>query len=250
MTRKQITRKQVTLAFSLLLLATAVLAAGGQAGFAEGAFTFRGRDKAQLMAQGAGTAQGRANPSAAQPKGPQDGPQQASPEIPDFVIYRELFRHIKFLKEKAAEKEKKGEDGSSYRNFHKRQAKLDDRQAAALDRVAAQAEAKVERLDKRAKEIINAARAEFPGGRIPEGQTPPEPPAELRAMQDERVGTLMKARDELRAAFGEREFRRFDDYVRENIAKKIKPVRFDRQRPDIPDSPKSKRPSRALGETH
>jgi hypothetical protein len=248
MTRKQITRKQVTLALSLLLLATAVMAAGGQAGFAEGAFSFRGRDKAQLMAQGAGAAQGRAN--AAEPKRPQDGPQQASPEIPDFVIYRELFRHMQFLKQKAAEKEKKGEDGSSYRNFHKRQAKLDDRQAAALDRIASACEAKVEQLDKRAKEIINAARAEFPGGRIPEGQTPPEPPAELRTMQDERVGTIMKARDELRAALGEREFKRFDDYVRENIAKKIKPVRFDRPRPDIPDSPKSRQPSgRALGAT-
>ncbi|HYN85410.1 MAG TPA: hypothetical protein VER32_09165, partial [Pyrinomonadaceae bacterium] len=152
--------------------------------------------------------------------------------------------------QKAAEKEKLGEDGSSLRTFHKREAKLDDRQAAALDRIAAETESKVEKLDKRAKEIINEARAAFPGGRIPEGQTPPEPPAELRAMQDERVGTLMKARDELRAALGEREFKRFDDYVRESIGKKVKPVRFDRPRPDMPDSPRSKKVRQSLDETN
>lgn len=167
-----------------------------------------------------------------------NSPVRQSGVIPERVVYRTMFRHFVALKKKAEEKEKQGQDGAALRHFYKREAKLNDKQEKELDRIASKVDLDVEKKDKRAKEIINEYRSHYPQGQIPKGETLPPPPAELQQLQDERNALILSARDELRKAFGEEEFQRFDKFVRDNIASKMKPVRFDRPRPEMPNAPR------------
>jgi hypothetical protein len=157
-------------------------------------------------------------------------------QIPDFVTYRQLFRHVAFLKDKADEKERGGADGTSLRNYYKREAKLDDREARALDQIASECNAAVERLDGKAKKITDDFRAQHPGGKLAEGELPPAPPAELRALWEERTNTILQAKERLKAAFGEQEFQRFGEYVKQGIVPNIRPVKLDPSTVKMPDA--------------
>ncbi len=208
---------------------------------ATGAFAFSGQTRATLAglvsktddAFSAQTQGGNASRAAAASQNP-----QGAHEIPQFAVYRQLFRHYVFLKEKAAEKEQRGGDGSSFRGLHKRKAGLDEKQAEALDRIATETDDAVTRLDERAKKITDKIRAQYPEGKLPPGQSPPPFPEELKAMQKQRNETILRGRDRLREALGEQEFRRFDEYVQQNVASGMKPINFDRPRHMFPDSPR------------
>lgn len=161
--------------------------------------------------------------------------QESNAQIPDTVTYRQLFRHVDFVKKKAEEKEKNGEDGSSLRSFYKRQAKLNDKQARDLEDIAAEVNAAVEKLDKKAKKLVDEFRAQHPGGKLKEGEVPPAPPVELGLLQEERNNTVLQAREKLRLALGEQEFQRFSEYVKRGIVPNIKPVKMNPSTTRMPD---------------
>lgn len=158
--------------------------------------------------------------------------------IPLRVVYRQMFRHYVALKKKAAELEGQGKDGATLRNYYKREAKLADKLDRELDRIAAKTDRDIEQVDRKAKQIIDRYRERFPNGQLKKGETPPPAPPELRELQEEKDRLIARGRDELRQAFGEAEFTRFDEFVRQNVASKMKPVFFDRPRPELPGSPR------------
>jgi hypothetical protein len=208
---------------------------------ATGAFAFSGQTRTTLAGLIAKTSDafstsaqsGHASLAvAASPQSPKD-----APEIPQYAVYRQLFRHFVFLKEKAAEKEGRGEDGSSLRAFYKRKAHLDDKQTEALDRIATETDDAVTKLDEKAKKITDKIRAQYPDGKLPRGQQPPPFPEELKAMQKQRNETILRGRGRLREALGAQEFQRFDEYVQQNVASRMKPIDFDRARPALPGGP-------------
>lgn len=220
---------------------------------ATGAFAFSGQTRTTLAGLIATTSNafstpaqsGHASLAVAASQSP-----QGTPETPQHAVYRQLFRHFVFLKEKAAEKEQRGEDGSSFRGFHKRKAGLDEKQAEALDRIATETDDSVTKLDERAKKITDKIRAQYPEGKLPPGQQPPPFPEELKAMQKQRNETILRGRDRLREALGEQEFQRFDDYVQQNVASRMKPINFDRPRPTFPDGqPLNVGPRKAAGQS-
>jgi hypothetical protein len=211
---------------------------------ATGAFAFNGRLQSTASTPGFNKqAQAAAPASISQSPAPSamatqqfaGQTQEPGAQIPDTVTYRQLFRHVDFVKQKAQEKEQKGEDGSSLRAFYKRQAKLSDKQARDLDEIAAECNAAVEKLDKKAKKLVDDFRAKHPGGKLAEGEVPPAPPAELGLLQEERNNTIMQAREKLRASFGEQEFQRFSEYVKRGIVPNIKPVKMNPSTVKMPD---------------
>lgn len=163
---------------------------------------------------------------------------QQQQTVPEHAVYNELFYHVSFLKKKADKEQKEGKDASLLRTFYKRQAKLDDTQNQLLDQTAADLERDVNMIDKKAQKVIEKFRADVQKLKIKPGDRMPEPPAELKTMQAERDSLVIRARDTLRAALGKEAFQRFDQYVRENIAKKMTAERFDRPRPENPNRPR------------
>jgi hypothetical protein len=154
-------------------------------------------------------------------------------EIPEHVTYDVLFRQIDALKKKAAELDSRGIDGGGeLRKFVYREAKLDDKQAEKLDKIQTEYMGVVEKMDAKAKKIIQEARAQHPHGRLAEGQPLPEPPQELKALQNKRNNLTLQARSFVREALGEQEFQRFGQFVKEHIADRLRPVEARGGRPE------------------
>lgn len=145
-------------------------------------------------------------------------------EMPDYVVYRHLFRHVAAFKDKADEIERQGKNAEHLRGFFKHKAELNDYQAQMLDQIAVQCALEIKLIDERAKLIIEAYKAQYPNGQVPHGQLPLPPPAELGQLTKERNDLVLRKRDELRAAFGDEEFGRFQDFVKNKIAPNVTPV--------------------------
>lgn len=167
-----------------------------------------------------------ANSSATAPASPKD-----PHSIPDQAIYRQLFHHHNALKKKADELQQQGKNGLELRSFYKQSAKLTDDQDRAFDQIASDCDRDVAKQDEKAQALITAVQRRYPKGRIPQGERPPEAPTELKAMQAERDDIILKARDRLRAAFGEQEFQRFSDFVEKNVKPHVTSEPLNRQRP-------------------
>lgn len=143
--------------------------------------------------------------------------QPEAADVPEHVVYGQVFRHIKELHRKADEEERQGRDGARFRRLYKEMAKLDDRQAALLDEIAARTNGEIEKLDRRAMKIIGDLRAKHPEGKLAPGEQPPAPPAELAELSAARRDRISEARERLRSVFGEQEFERFNQFVRERV---------------------------------
>jgi hypothetical protein len=154
-------------------------------------------------------------------------PRPQASVIPDSVLYKHLFRHVAAFKKQAEQAVQQGKDGTPMRAFFKHKAQLTDEQARILEEIADDCDREVRLQDAKAKTVIDAYKAQYPGGKVPHGETPKPPPAELKAMTQERNAIILRARDRLRASFGEAEFRRFDGFVKLRIAPNIDLVKPD-----------------------
>jgi len=151
-----------------------------------------------------------------------------APVAPEHVVYGLLFREVVTFKRLAREKELKGQDGAFLRGHHRGRLRLNDASDEALARIADETERDVRKLDGQARKIIERERARHPEGKLKEGEALPVPPEELGALQRQRDARVLKGRDDLRAALGEEEFNRFDEFVRRDVTSKMRPVQQDR----------------------
>lgn len=149
------------------------------------------------------------------------------PEIADSTVYRHLFRHVAAFKAKAEELERQGGNATHFRGFFKRKAELSDAQAQMLDEIASQCALEIKAIDERAIPIIEAYKANYPNGQVPHGQPPLPPPAELQLLTLERNTLVLRKQNELRTAFGDEEFGRFQEFVRNNIVPNVNPVSIE-----------------------
>lgn len=181
---------------------------------------------------------------AAGQNGAQPGP--AARALPQHRLFRHVFRHLLQLRLEAEEAAKRGEDKSVLRDFYKNRASLSDAQAAALARIAAESDAEVTAIEERAQEVIRAARAQYPNGRVEPGQPRPAPPGELKSLQAQRDAALQRAVAEVRRAFGEEAFARFDAFV----AREMGPAVAVPELPVAPLTPDARRRPRLLPPGH
>lgn len=144
-------------------------------------------------------------------------------DIPEDVTYRQMFKHIKELNQKAdGDERQKGRDGRKFRNLYKDMASLQDKQARLLDRIADETNRELDKLDERAKQIIDQIRSQTPNRRIERGQKPPLPPQELFDLAQRRKDVTLRAINNLRQNLGNAEFVRFNSFVNERVKTGIK----------------------------
>jgi hypothetical protein len=155
----------------------------------------------------------------------QPSPQSIQPEVPDQIAYRHLFRYVGKLKKQAEELEGRGKDATSYRTHFKRTANLSEYHARTLDNIATQYLSEVQVVDARARQVIESYRAQYPGGKVPQGEPPAPPPSELKQLREQRDAITLRYRDSLRSNLGEEEFSNFNNkFVKKRIAPNIRPA--------------------------
>lgn len=156
--------------------------------------------------------------------------------VPTPVLYRLFFEHAEALDRDAEEMDRRGEDGDELRQYYQQALGLSDDSAGAMRQQYAQTLAAVREIDERARAIIQATRARFPGGRVPEGQKAPRPPAELAALTQELDDEILRGVGQLRGAVGDTDFEKIDRYLKIQFARNITPV-------SVPQEPAPKQPS-------
>jgi hypothetical protein len=136
-----------------------------------------------------------------------------NPSDDDYIAYRHVFAHI-YSEEHG--KEKPNQNVNSAVEFFKHSVPLSEDEASDLAEIALETESHTLAIEGQAGTIVRRFRekidAEMKSGRKPS----PEPP-ELQMLQKQRVRTTLQGRDELRKAFGESTFSRFDKFLKEGM---------------------------------
>jgi hypothetical protein len=161
-------------------------------------------------------------PAQSNPRGDVSSQPQESHDIPQYVVYSQVFRHIKELHKKADDEERQGRNGEQFRKLYKQMASLDDVQTSQLDQIATETNDEIEKLNARAMQIIKEVRAKHPDGKLAQGELPPTPPAELGELSAKRRDVILQARERIRSVFGEGEFQRFDKFLQERMKPAIR----------------------------
>lgn len=164
----------------------------------------------------------RSGSTTANPGGTKQSPNPS--QAPEHVIYRQFFRHLVALKERAAEKESQGKNGKALREHYKKKIGLKEKDADLLDAIADECEREAAKIDAKAQKIIDAVRRRFPNGNVSSVEQLPPPPPELKKLQLKRDMIVMRARHRLVTELGTEGFRQIDGFIKVNFARDIQPV--------------------------
>lgn len=137
-------------------------------------------------------------------------PQVRAPS--EHALYRAFFDQVNLLKRKADELDEKGLNGNGARTFISRQTGLNEAQMQLVEQIANECRDEAKRQDEKAMKVSESHRARLQNAPAPEGYQH-APPAELKAMLEERNAMFLRARDRIRATIGDDDFRRLDEFV-------------------------------------
>lgn len=158
--------------------------------------------------------------------------QSPSPsQAPEHVVYRQFFRHLVALKQRASEMESQGKNGKALREHYKDKIGLKDKEARLLDEIASESEREVEKIDQKAQKIIDAARKKYPNGRVPAGEQLPPAPPELKKLQRQRDMIVMRGRHRLATELGSYGFQQVDDFIKLKFTKDLNPAALRPRQP-------------------
>ena len=129
-----------------------------------------------------------------------------------FILFRRLVTSP--AQNQTSEQAERRGARPNYRAMFQRNAHLSDEEARALNQIADDCMQKITELDKRARQIIAGYRTDNRSRNVAPGDPLPPPPAELSQLQQERNNLIVAAVEQIRIAFGDTEFKRFDEYVK------------------------------------
>lgn len=157
------------------------------------------------------------------------------PVIPDYVAYKQLFRHVLALKKVADQAASAGQDRSSLRSLVSSQAGLNEADGQLLETAAVQCGAELDAQAAKAKVILDEIHARTPYGILNPSFPPPAPDPRLHEMQQERNSMVLLCRDQLRNALGEESFAKLDTWLKNksaarNISYGVRPFAKQQQR--------------------
>src|SRR4030095_13326237 len=161
---------------------------------------------------------------------------QTAAQVPDYVLYGQLFRSVMLLKQKAAEEEKQGKLAAGYTRVLQATLKLNDTANKELDDAATSWDKEREALTTKAETVIARYRGAEQNADDGARALPADASTELQQLNDKLNGATLAGRDELRQQLGEKEFEEFQKSVQENIAAQIKSMPVDEKNTSLPVS--------------
>ena len=142
---------------------------------------------------------------------------KSNPPGDDYIAYRHVFAHIYFG---AHRKEKPHPEVNPAVDFYKNSVPLSEAEASVLAKIALESETRILAIEEDAATIIKRFRERI-ASELKSGRKPSAEPPELQTLQRQRVRTTLQCRDELRKAFGEPTFSRFDNFLKEGLNLRI-----------------------------
>lgn len=144
--------------------------------------------------------------------------QKRTTDIPNHVLYDNLFRIVISLKKKADSEQTNSEKRIGLENYFKSRAGLNDVENQTLQSVALGYMQQVALLDSQAKAVIIQTRQANPNGVVPVNQPPP---AELVNLQNQRNELALSYREHLKESMDADGFAKVEKFVSEDFASHI-----------------------------
>ncbi len=144
---------------------------------------------------------------------PAQNPQRPPAVTSDSDLYYGIFHHVAVLKQMADAAQQQGQDRSNLRQLVRLRAGLTEAEGESLETISVQCEKDVAAQDAKAKVIIDQFHAQYPSGAI-NPSFPPQAPAALDSMWQDRNNIILAARSQLRVELGEADFAKFDQFLR------------------------------------
>ncbi len=122
-------------------------------------------------------------------------------QIPLPLLYRQFLAYQNHLDRVGAALDKQGKNGSDFRDHFQQKLGFTDAQFASIRETGLRLESELREEDAKAKNVIDAARAQYPKvfGRRTDA---PPPPPELTGLQKERDGIIEQEIAGLNTALG------------------------------------------------
>ena len=153
-------------------------------------------------------------------------------EVPEYILYDQMFRLIVRFKKLAEEQEAKGQQATPLHGYFEREAKLNDEQTRILQETAVGYVGEIELVDAQARVIIETIRSTIPRGQPLADKRVLEPPAELKELQKKREDLALRYRDHLRDLFGPEQFQNFQNFIQQNMKQSITAMPVDTIKPE------------------
>jgi hypothetical protein len=135
----------------------------------------------------------------------------------EYIAYRHVFAHIY---SESRDKEKSNQEVNAAIELYRYSVPLSEDEANVLTKIALETETKTLAIEEQAMTIIKRFREKLDAEMKSRKKPSPEPP-ELQTLQQQRVDTTLRGRDELRKAFGDSTFLRFDKFLKEGLNLRI-----------------------------
>ena len=149
--------------------------------------------------------------------------QPATKTVPDYVLYRFLFRKAVFLNERADALDAQGKKGDNLRSIIKLQTQMNDAELQVFNQTVLKHDQEIRAVDAKAKVFLDAYRARYIGGIVPQGEKPVPPPPELKVLQDEKNAITTRYVESLKGALRSDTFGRLDAYARKSVIHRTLP---------------------------
>lgn len=138
-------------------------------------------------------------------------------EIPEHILYDQVFHLVIVFNDRAKSQEAKGEAVTLFRSYFKDEAQLNAQEDDLLTQTANNFNQEVQVIDAQAEVVIEQLRQQFPVGSTPEEQLI-QPSPELLQLQEQRNKLALYYRDQLRVLLGDDKFNEFDNFVKGDFA--------------------------------
>ncbi|HMM79823.1 MAG TPA: hypothetical protein PKC65_07370 [Pyrinomonadaceae bacterium] len=148
---------------------------------------------------------------------------KSNSNVPESVIYDNLFRTVVELKKRSVSGEIDTNKSLAHSTFIQSYGDLTDADYRILEDTAIAYVKEVSLIDEQAKAMIDQTRQKFANGIVPRNS--PVPP-ELIKLQNERNAMALTYRDRLRDALGAERFVEVEKFIVEKWGGKIKQVRL------------------------
>ncbi len=176
-------------------------------------------------------------------------------DMPDEFMYSMLFLQITSLEEKDSESFAAGETTKFKEAYYENTLGLQASQFAALDTVKNNAISQLAPIAQSARDIVEAYRAEYPGGELKTVQSTPTPqkfgalrsprlteplppvPAGLAQLQIQKNQVILNAKNSLAQSLGQTNFAAFDARLRKHYKNVMVPLNLRSRTPQPYPSP-------------
>lgn len=137
--------------------------------------------------------------------------------VPESVLYDSVFRLDLSFRRKALEQKLTDQPVTAFATYFKDKAGLTPEEDEELRKTAINYLEAAYPIDVQAIAILSQMREQFPEGQVPEGQSPPDAPAELVSLQSQRNVLVTQFRDQLDSKLGKK-FSALDQFVKNEFA--------------------------------